>query len=582
LKKNRNNLQKIGDLIEGHTKYALILFIIMLLAAIAEGVGLSLVLPLLSGLVGIKDYSSNFSEYILILSPLPEKYRIEGLLLFLLIVFFLKSVLMVLHRGLSVNFAMQLRETWSNKIFSKYLGMPYEKIMNQRRGESINNIVIEPFRASKSITMLLELGSKLTLSITLLTLLLLTEWKFTLLVAFGGGTIFYFLRNIIDRYSIKFGKERLDLNQHITAIATEGISAIREIKIFGSAHTHIIKLSKKLARYTKIHTIFAVLSDLPRHVIEFTAILFITIILGYVHIVQNIEFKNILPFLGFFVLVCQRLLVYISFIISHRMKIVSFFPSLSLIHSEIYEKRMVEDNFKKTKLDTLKHDIIFKNVTFSYEDGKPVFYNLNLTIPHGKITAIIGASGIGKSTIADLILRLFVPQRGEILVNGKDINQFDLLSWRSKIGYVSQEPFIFNTTIKENILIGKPSARKDEVINAAKMANIHDFIQTLSDGYDTIVGDDGFKLSGGQKQRIAIARAIIRDPDLFIFDEATSSLDKESEKMIQQSIKKLSQSKTILIIAHRISTLENADIIYQINSKGKTEIIDYDSLKNRA
>ena len=230
-------------------------------------------------------------------------------------------------------------------------------------------------------------------------------------------------------------------------------------------------------------------------------------------------------------------------------------------------------------MDELKHDVVLKDITFSYGDGKPVLPNLNLTIQKGKITAIVGPSGIGKSTIADLILRLFEPQKGKILVNGQEISQFDLFSWRSKIGYVSQEPFIFNTSVKQNILIGKPSADMDEVIQAAKMANIHDFIMTWADRYDTVVGDRGVKLSAGQRQRLAIARAIIRQPELFIFDEATSSLDGQSEKMIQQSIEKLSRSKTILIIAHRISTLENADIIYTLEDGGRVGIKRFESLQ---
>jgi subfamily B ATP-binding cassette protein MsbA len=164
------------------------------------------------------------------------------------------------------------------------------------------------------------------------------------------------------------------------------------------------------------------------------------------------------------------------------------------------------------------------------------------------------------------------------LIDGQEINQYDLSSWRSKIGYVGQEPYIFNHSIKNNILIGKPGAEDEEVIRAAKMANIHDFIITLPEGYDTVVGDRGARLSAGQKQRLAIARTIVREPELFIFDEATSALDGPSEKMIQQSIESLSRSKTVIVIAHRISTLENADIIYEIDSGGKTTLTDFESL----
>lgn len=580
LKNKKRNLFKLKQLVHGHTRYGVLLFVVMVLAAVAEAFGLSLVLPLLSGLVGVEGNSADFLKYAdFLLSPIPSAYRIEALLFALVVVFLCKSVLMILHHGMAINFAMHLREKWSEKIFSKYLHAKYTDILSQKQGALINNIIIEPLRASKSITMFLELLSKLLLSVTLFSMLLLTDWRITLLAALGGGAVLYFLRNTTHRYSVKFGRERLTLNQLTTAVAAEGISAIREIKIFGIGDRFLSSLAGKLARYTKIHTKFAILSDIPGHFIEFVIIFFIAIVLICIRMIGKAELKEVLPFIGFFVLVCQRLLVYVSFIISHRMKISSFFPSLNLIHTLIYEEKSQEDRSQRLELDELKHDVVLKDITFSYGDGKPVLPNLNLTIQKGKITAIVGPSGIGKSTIADLILRLFEPQKGKILVNGQEISQFDLFSWRSKIGYVSQEPFIFNTSVKQNILIGKPSADMDEVIQAAKMANIHDFIMTWADRYDTVVGDRGVKLSAGQRQRLAIARAIIRQPELFIFDEATSSLDGQSEKMIQQSIEKLSRSKTILIIAHRISTLENADIIYTLEDGGRVGIKRFESLQ---
>ena len=261
------------------------------------------------------------------------------------------------------------------------------------------------------------------------------------------------------------------------------------------------------------------------------------------------------------------------------MKIASFLPSLSLIHDLIYTEKDRETFLEGTSIDGIVDDIVLKDVTFSYGNGKPVFRNLNITIPKGKITALVGPSGIGKSTIADLILRLFVPQKGKVMTNGRDIREFSLESWRQRIGYVSQEPYIFNVSVKENILMGRPGASDSEVFESARKAYIHDFVQSLPDGYDSVLGDKGANISRGQRQRLAIARVILRDPDVYIFDEATSSLDSESEKMIQKSIEALGGSKTILIIAHRYSTLENSDLIYHLDSEGNIRLTDYGSLK---
>lgn len=576
------NLISFIDLIEGKKKYALLLFLVMFLAAIAEGFGLSLLLPLLSRLIGVEGEATGILKYLeLTFFLFPPAYQMEGLLAVLVVVFFFKSFMMITHRGMSVNFGMQLREKWSSEIFSSCLDAEYKDILNQKQGVLINNIITEPLRASKSVIMLLELICRAMISIVLFGILLATDWKITLISLIIGGIALYLPRRTADHYSVGFGSERLKLNQQITAMAAEGVSGIKEIKVFGISHRYLSALAGKLNRLTKINTKFAVLTEAPRHVMEFVLIFFVVVVLGYLHTTRNTEFKNIVPFLGFFVLVCQRLVSYVSFIVAQRMKVVSFFPSLHLIHTMIYKDKFKEDYFKKTKIEQIDSEIHFKDVGFSYEDRKEIFTNLNMTISRGKMTAIVGPSGAGKSTIADLVLGLLTPQKGQILVNGLDIRQVDLKSLASRIGYVGQEPIIFNASIRENILAGRLSSNEDEVVHAGKMANIHDFITGLSEGYDTVVGDRGQKLSGGQRQRLAIARAIIRQPDLFIFDEATSSLDTRSEKVIQRSIEQLSHTKTVLVIAHRISTLEKADIIYVLDKGGKIRVEEFESVRKK-
>ena len=207
LKNKKRNLFKLKQLVHGHTRYGVLLFVVMVLAAVAEAFGLSLVLPLLSGLVGVEGNSADFLKYAdFLLSPIPSAYRIEALLFALVVVFLCKSVLMILHHGMAINFAMHLREKWSEKIFSKYLHAKYTDILSQKQGALINNIIIEPLRASKSITMFLELLSKLLLSVTLFSMLLLTDWRITLLAALGGGAVLYFLRNTQVFGQIRQGK----------------------------------------------------------------------------------------------------------------------------------------------------------------------------------------------------------------------------------------------------------------------------------------------------------------------------------------------------------------------------------------
>lgn len=209
--------------------------------------------------------------------------------------------------------------------------------------------------------------------------------------------------------------------------------------------------------------------------------------------------------------------------------------------------------------------IEFRDVSFSYnkdsEERRDVLKNINLTIEPGKTVALVGQSGSGKSTLADLIPRLWDTTEGTLLVNGTDVRQADIKALRGLMGIVNQEPILFNDSIFNNIAFGSPQATREDVENAARMANAHEFIMQTQDGYDTNIGDRGCLLSGGQRQRISIARALLRNPSILILDEATSALDTESERLVQEALDRLMHQRTTLVIAHRLSTIVNADLI---------------------
>ncbi len=216
-------------------------------------------------------------------------------------------------------------------------------------------------------------------------------------------------------------------------------------------------------------------------------------------------------------------------------------------------------------IDVFSKDIVYKNVSFEYEQNKSILKNINIDIKKGQTVAFVGSSGSGKSTIANLLLRFYDVNSGEILVDGTDIKNLTLESLRDKIGVVSQDVFLFNDTVKYNIAYGKLDAGDEEIENAAKAANAHKFISAMPDGYNTLIGERGMKLSGGEKQRIAIARAMLKNPPILVLDEATSALDSESEKLVQEAIETLMKNRTVILIAHRLSTVKNADQIIVID-----------------
>lgn len=232
----------------------------------------------------------------------------------------------------------------------------------------------------------------------------------------------------------------------------------------------------------------------------------------------------------------------------------------------------IVDKDDAVDLDNVKGNIQFEDVTFSYNNGeKKVLSNINLKISQGKTVAIVGPSGAGKTTLCHLIPRFYDINSGRILIDGVDIKDIKLKSLRGNIGLVQQDVFLFTGTIKENILYGQPSASDEEVIEAAKQASIHDFIETLPQGYDTYIGEKGIMLSGGQKQRISIARIFLKDPKILILDEATSALDNETEAIVQEAFDTLSKGRTALVIAHRLSTIKNAEEILVLTKEGVVE-----------
>ncbi|NFO14800.1 ABC transporter ATP-binding protein [Clostridium botulinum] len=246
-----------------------------------------------------------------------------------------------------------------------------------------------------------------------------------------------------------------------------------------------------------------------------------------------------------------------------------------------YMEIMNEDQEKNKKnaveLRDVKGNIEFKNVGFSYE-GEKVLDDFSINIESGKMLALVGHSGGGKTTICNLIPRFYDVMDGDILIDGKSIYDVTLDSLRENIGIVQQEVFLFTGTIRDNILYGKTNASEEEIIKASKMANIHEFIESLPEGYDTYIGERGVKLSGGQKQRISIARVFLKNPSILILDEATSALDNTTEHIIQESLKKLCEGRTTIVVAHRLSTIQNADEIVVIGNKGIIEKGSHDEL----
>ena len=561
MKKLSENIKSALNIIGPMKKSAFMVLFTSMFSAVMASFGLVLILPILQ--VVIEGRMHGKMRFILepIVSRFPKEYLLLVLCGIFLAIMSMKFFSALLRVFIAKKFIWNLRLQWVDQVFKKYMRSEYFFILNHKQGELLNNLIGETHRGAIWISKSIEFLSNMILFFALTCTLLFVNWKATVLMFSVLGFFLLITNKLSRRFADKIGRKRIKLSQEMSAWGVESIGAIRQVKTFGLEGI-FSQQNKRIAgqlRDIQIKFDLARAFYLPFN--EFLLTSFLVIMLIAINSLPGISLKSLFPILGIMVLIGQRLISNISRLASLRLQIIGLFPAIKLTHKLISDEIKEEVLKEGKKFNGLKKDIIFNDVSFGYGKVK-VFGKLNLVIPYGKTTAVIGPSGIGKSTLADLLLRLYDPDSGKIMINDIDIKEWDLRNWRKNIGFVSQDTFVFNRSVKDNILLGDLNADEEKVIDSAKKAHAHDFIQKLPQGYDTVIGDRGLKLSGGQRQRIAIARAIIRDPDFFIFDEATSSLDNESEKKVQMAIDELGKRKTVLVIAHRLTTIENADRVY--------------------
>jgi len=346
----------------------------------------------------------------------------------------------------------------------------------------------------------------------------------------------------------------------------EAISGIRVIHIFSAEKQERLKFKEISDRYCDYN--YANLKNYEL-ILPLTQILFLGMFVIFFLLlirITNVNFISIIPYLVTYLYVAKNAMTDFGSLQDRRAEAIGYLGAF-----DSYEESLIKikDSVMVNgihRFDTLNKEIRFDGVYFGYSPERNVLNGVSFAIPVGKTTAIVGASAAGKTTIAHLLLRFYDPVRGKIAIDGIDLRESDIHSWRKKIGVVSQDVFIFNASAHDNIAYGEPHVSDEKIRSVAKIAEMDDYIFNLPNGYNTIFGERGVKLSGGQKQRISIARALIQNPQVLILDEATSHLDTKTEKQIQQAIDELTKNRTVVIIAHRLSTIHSANNIIVLDN----------------
>jgi len=410
--------------------------------------------------------------------------------------------------------------------------------------------------------------------VILLTYAAVINWRVVVILLLVMPLAGLFIRNFGSRMK-KIGRRVQIKAGDILQVLVETLSAIRVVKAFNAEEREIERFTEENKENFDVTMKGAKLTALFSPVIELLAAFFIAGVLVYVGfelLRGTLAQQDIGTILFVFAQVSEQI----------RQMSMTFsglphtIAALERVYSILDEEPEIKEAPHAQKLPTLKGEIVFEDVSFAYHKGIPVLKEINLRINPGEMVALVGPSGGGKTTMVNLIPRFYDPTAGVIRIDGLDIKEVTFNSLRRQIGVVAQDTILFAGTIAGNIAYGRPNASKEEIINAAKVANAHEFIEKLPNGYDTLVGERGVSLSGGQRQRISIARAVLLNPRILILDEATSALDTESEKLVQEALGRLMKDRTSMVIAHRLSTVRQADRLVvirrgRINQMGKHE-----------
>ncbi len=563
-----------------------VLFVLMLVAAALEVAGIGMI-PAFVAIVADPDRVMS-AEWLQPLIGMLGIGNAQDLLIWgsvvLVGIFIIKSIYIITFNFFEARFIFNRRYTISYRLMQSYMQAPYTFHLQRNTSELLRNISQEiNVLINNVITNILMMGREGVVTLAILIFLFSMEPLITMLVillsGFGAGTFILLNKKKMKEY----GEEEQERRAEMIKAVNQGLGGIKEARVLNRENEFIDKFRVEAFKSTRLMAYLRFIQQIPRPVVETTAVLGMLMI-AVLLVWQDRSMGAIIPILTLFAMATVRLMPSVQQLVSMYTRLRYNIVSLDPVYDDLKELAAFNTQFKKDRKKNnqlkLNNCIKITNVSYHYPDSEvQALENISLTVPKGKAVGFVGSSGAGKTTIVDLILGLLEPDKGEILIDGVDIQQ-NLSAWQKNMGYIPQSIYLADETLRSNIAFGIPKEEIDDskVLNAVKLAQLGTLIEQLPAGLETIIGENGTRLSGGQRQRVGIARALYHAPDVLVMDEATSALDNITEKQITNAIESLKGERTLIMIAHRLSTVKNCDMLYFMEEGKIVEQGTYDDL----
>jgi subfamily B ATP-binding cassette protein MsbA len=545
-------------------------------AAVLEGIGLSFLLPIIETArsSGPPPQGGIIGVFVAVYDLLGIPFTLEFIILGVAVVMIGRYTLSFLVAWLKALLRTRYIRHLQTESFDRALDARVAYFDNQGSDEILNNIVTQARYAGRVIRRLVKIIEQGLLSLMYLSIALLLAPVFTLVTGvLLGGVLFGLRRAIESGYDV--GDRVAAANERVQVAVQAGMQGIRDVKLFGMTDELFADFDDAVDQFERSEVL---LRRNQAALDNFYQLATAVTVFGLIYAAFTFSSLS-LAGLGVFLFAMFRLAPRVSTLNNTLYNLEGELPHLVRTQTFIRElDRQEESDDGQTPVPTPVQTVTFDDVSFAYKEGEEVLDEVSFEFERGEFVAFVGPSGAGKSTIVSLLTRLYVPDDGEIRADGTSIERFPLDEWRSRISVVRQNPFVFNDTLRYNITIGARDVSEAELREVCEIAQVTEFLDELPDGYDTVLGDEGVKLSGGQRQRVSVARALLKDADLLVLDEATSDLDSGIEEEVQRAIEQMDREYAMLVIAHRHSTVVNADRIYTMADGSIEETGEHDAL----